>query len=178
MALSHKLQTFVDVYDGDTNKAADIAGISRQYGRLLMVSLDSASARPLAREVQLAISQRRSTEMRDKILSRQQRQEFWTKIANGDPIQVGTETNKETGETTPIMAIPSVSDRLRASELLGKSELDFADKSGDNQTAIVVQINPPADASIDKDRTVEPGGGDQPPLLEQKQGLNGAQTGD
>ncbi|MHC4335721.1 MAG: hypothetical protein ACYSUV_18515, partial [Planctomycetota bacterium] len=32
--------------------------------------------------------------------------------------------------------------------------------------------------SIDKDAAVEPGGDDQPPLLEQKQGSNSAQTGD
>ncbi len=37
MALNTKLQAFVDVYDGDANKAADKAGISQQYGRRLVM---------------------------------------------------------------------------------------------------------------------------------------------
>ncbi|KKL09114.1 hypothetical protein LCGC14_2569120, partial [marine sediment metagenome] len=38
MALNTKLQTFVNVFDGDANKAADIAGITQQYGRRLVMS--------------------------------------------------------------------------------------------------------------------------------------------
>ena len=107
MALNHKLQTFVDVWAGKVHEAAQIAGISEQYGRLLMVSLDSPSARPLAREVQNAIRQRESTRIAPDVMNRLDRQRFWTD-------QVKKESN-------------TLSDRLRASELLGKSEADFID---------------------------------------------------
>ena len=110
MALNHKLQTFVDVYDGDANKAADIAGISQQYGRALMMSLNSPYSKPKAREVQEAIRQRKTTLPGDivgEIANRAQRQAFWTEVYQDEKVQW--------------------SDRLRASELLGKSEADFID---------------------------------------------------
>lgn len=107
MALNHKLQAFVDVYAGDTHKAADIAGITQQYGRLLMVNANSPSCRPIALEVQNAIRQRQSTSLAPEIANRQRRQRFWTLSMDDGAL--------------------SMSDRLRASELLGKSEADFVD---------------------------------------------------
>ena len=114
MALNHKLQTFVDVYDGDANKAADIAGISQQYGRALMMSLASPFSKPKAKEVQLAIRQRdepaettRTTVIHREIDSRLDRQEFWTSVRK-DKKQ-------------------KMSDRLQASLLMGKSQADFID---------------------------------------------------
>ncbi len=107
MALNHQLQAFVDVYNGSANEAAKIAGITEQYGRLLMVSLNSPSARPIAREVQEAIRQRQSTRLAPQIANRERRQRFWTESMDNGAL--------------------SMSDRLRASELLGKSEADFVD---------------------------------------------------
>ncbi len=107
MALNHQLQAFVDVYNGSANEAAKIAGITEQYGRLLMVSLNSPSARPIAKEVQEAIRQRQSTSLAPDIANRQRRQRFWTKSMDDGAL--------------------CMSDRLRASELLGKSEADFVD---------------------------------------------------
>ena len=116
MALNHKLQTFVDVYDGDANKAADIAGISQQYGRRLVMSTLAAGSTPKSKEVQLAIQSRNDNATRiatdatvvvGKVASRLDRQRFWTKMMTDED-----EIN---------------SDRLRASELLGKSEADFID---------------------------------------------------
>ena len=113
MALNHKLQTFVDVYDGDANKAADIAGISQQYGRALMMSLASPFSKPKAKEVQLAIRQRDTTTdnkispIAREIDSRADRQEFWTSV------------RKDVKQ--------KMSDRLQASLLMGKSQADFID---------------------------------------------------
>ncbi len=107
MALNTKLQTFVDVFDGDANKAADIAGISQQYGRRLVMSTLAAGTTPKSIEVQEAIRQRRATQLAPDIANRQRRQRFWTE-------------SMDDGEL-------SMSDRLRASELLGKSEADFVD---------------------------------------------------
>ena len=111
MALNTKLQTFVDVFDGDANKAADIAGISQQYGRLLMVSINSPSIRPKAIEVQEAIRQRQSTAdlvIKGEIASREERQQFWTKNMRNESV--------------------SLAERRKNSELLGKSELDFGER--------------------------------------------------
>jgi hypothetical protein len=60
--------------------------------------------------------------------------------------------------------------KLAALEKLGQV-IGLFDKEGDQQTAIVVQINTPTTVgSIDKDRTVGPDRDNQPPLLEQKRG--------
>ena len=120
MALNTKLQTFVDVYDGDANKAADIAGISQQYGRRLVMSTLAAGTTPKSTEVQEAIQDRNdkidvdnghathATVVEGEIDSRHDRQVFWTKTRRNEALPIG--------------------DRLRASELLGKSELDFGER--------------------------------------------------
>jgi len=107
MALNTKLQTFVNVFDGDANKAADIAGITQQYGRRLVMSQTAAGIQPKCLEVQEEIKQRRATELAPDIANRQRRQRFWTKSMDDGAL--------------------SMADRLRASELLGKSEADFVD---------------------------------------------------
>ena len=126
MALNTKLQTFVDVFDGDANKAADIAGISQQYGRALMMSLESPFSKPKAAEVQLAIRQRETTDsmvIKGEIANRHERQRFWTQIVRGEltDIIVGLDGKTVIGREATLIA------RMRASELLGKSEADFVD---------------------------------------------------
>jgi phage terminase small subunit len=94
-----KRQRFIDCYAGNIKEAADKAEISYGYARNLMTKSDILEA----------IRNRQETEVRPKdIADRQERQAFWTKTMNDDE--------------------QSMSDRLRASELLGKSEADFTDK--------------------------------------------------
>ena len=114
MALNHKLQTFVDVYDGDANKAADIAGISQQYGRRLVMNSVAAGIQPKCLEVQEAIRKRNSceiatqaTEVRSKIADRRERQEFWSKNMRDESLEMR--------------------ERRENSALRGKSEADFID---------------------------------------------------
>ncbi len=96
--LTAKQQKFVDSYDGDLKEAAEKAGLSYGYCRRLVTKS----------HILQAIRERQETEIRPKLIAkRQQRQEFWTQIMN---------------DTTANMK-----DRLRASELLGRSEADFTE---------------------------------------------------
>lgn len=97
--LTHKQQRFVDCYDGDIRGTAKRAKISYQYGRLLSTKFN----------ILQAIRNRLNTEVRPKAIStRQARQEFWSEIMNNNCLLTR--------------------DRLKASELLGKSECDFPNK--------------------------------------------------
>ena len=89
---------FIDCYSGNIKEAAALAGLSYDYARRLVTKS----------HIREAIRNRQDTEVRrHRIATRQQRQQFLTKTMNDDSLNTG--------------------DRLRASELLGKSEADFID---------------------------------------------------
>ena len=93
-----KQQRFIDCYVGDIKEAAEKAGLSYDYARRLVTKS----------HILEAIRNRQDTEVRPKeIANRQRRQEFWTQIMDD---------KKE-----------DTRDRLKASELLGKSEADFTE---------------------------------------------------
>lgn len=131
MALTAKQQLFADVHNGNTTEAAKIAGLSRGYASRLMMDVAKSSTEPSALAVQDAIKARNVDN--PKIMTRERRQELWT---------IWTE-----GEEKPT------SEQLKASELLGKSELDFTEKGVDAATAIVVQIVAPA--AIEAPKAIE-----------------------
>lgn len=96
---SEKQIKFLNVYDGTNLKeAAAIAGLSYGYARILITKPN----------ILQAIQERSSKENSSLIATRQRRQEFWT------------ETMEDQGK--------DMKDRLRASELLGKSEADFVER--------------------------------------------------
>ncbi|MBN1125269.1 MAG: hypothetical protein JXA82_09690 [Sedimentisphaerales bacterium] len=91
-------QRFVDCFDGDIKAAAQKADLSYDYCRRLVTKS----------HILEAIQTRQETEIRPcDIAGRQERQSFWSQIMR-DP-----------GE--------DIKNRLRASELLGRSEADFTD---------------------------------------------------
>ena len=92
-------QKFIDSYKGNIEEAAKAAGYTYGYARKMMVTNSNMVS---------AIRNRGVTENAPLVASRQERQRFWT-----DTMQ------DVEGE---------MKDRLRASELLGKSEADFTDK--------------------------------------------------
>jgi hypothetical protein len=93
-----KQQRLIDCYAGDIKEAAKKAKISYGYARRLVTKGN----------ILAAIQNRQETEVRPKtIADRQERQAFWTKIMRN--------THQET------------KDRLKASELLGRSEADFTE---------------------------------------------------
>jgi len=93
-------QKFIAAYNGNATEAARIAGYKnpRRSGSRLLTKVDIVQA----------IQQRNTKQVAPLIATRAQRQEFWTKTM--------MDTNQE------------IKDRLKASELLGRSEADFTDK--------------------------------------------------
>jgi phage terminase small subunit len=95
-------QRFVDAYAGNAAEAARAAGYSkrtaRQQGHRLLTNAD----------VLAAIKNREKSKSEQAIASRAQRQEFWTATMRDSYEEIGA--------------------RLKASELLGKSEADFTEK--------------------------------------------------
>ena len=98
--MTPKQQAFVDAYKGNATEAATLAGYKspKAEGCRLMKN-------PL---VVQAILAREKTEKRPYIASRLDRQKFWTDVMKD--------------EDAPLR------ERLKAAELLGKSEADFTDK--------------------------------------------------
>lgn len=102
--LTPKQRKFVEAYTGNGTEAARIAGYSGDDNTLGVTAHDLLRNPKIAR----AIEQRQSKELKPLIASRQERQEFWTAVMKDE--------------------LTEMRDRLRASELLGKSETDFTDK--------------------------------------------------
>ena len=95
--LSIKEQRFIDFYDGNATDAARKAGYKNP---------EISGKKNIRKDTILkAIKKREEKKKRPKIATREQRQEFWTKVMN-DPDE-------------------DMKNRLRAAELLGKSEADF-----------------------------------------------------
>lgn len=94
-----KQQRFVDSYDGDIRRSAKAAGLSYGYCKQLMCL-------PKHAHIQKLIANRKITTSNQLIKTREQRKEFWSKLMD--------KAKKD-------------SDKLKASELLGRSEADFID---------------------------------------------------
>lgn len=148
--LNQKHRTFVDVYDGDDVKSMQLAGFqgATQYLKVLAKTLLDD---PL---IQAAIRDRdkyRSTQA-GNIATREERQMLWSEIMrNKDPHKL-EERDPVTNMPVPPSNIP-MQYRLKASELLGKSEADFVDKlqvEGNlTITDIIQKSYLPDDASIE-----------------------------
>jgi hypothetical protein len=95
---SAKQTAFINAYNGNIEEAADIAGLSYGHARNLMTKPDIIQQ----------IRDRAVEQQAPLIATRQQRQQFWTEVM------------QDTGE--------EMRNRLRAAELLGKSEADFTEK--------------------------------------------------
>ena len=101
--VSPQQKKFVQAYMGNATEAAIKAGYSektaRSKGSQLLTKID----------IKKAIEQRETKQTNKLIATREQRQEFWTKIMYDDQADM--------------------KDRLKSSELLGKSQADFTDKT-------------------------------------------------
>ena len=118
--LTVRQQRFVDYYDGNATQAAEKAGYSHagtQGQRLLHNVAIINSLRE--REVH-----RRSKQ----IMSRRERQTFWSKVARGEEV-VKVVTGMDAEGFPQVEEVPwKPQERLKASELLARSEADFTDK--------------------------------------------------
>lgn len=114
MALNHRQQKFADLYEGNATEAARRAGYEGSDQ-----TLATTGSRLLrVAEVRAAIDARLLGENARRIASRAERQTFWTEVMLDESIDMAA--------------------RLKAAELLGKSEADFIEKV---QTEGVVSIN-------------------------------------
>lgn len=112
--LTAKQRCFVEVYAGNATEAAIAAG----YSPKTAYSIGQNNLKKV--EIQKAIQARETERMGKAIATREQRQQFWTEVMES--------------EEQPMR------DRLKASELLGKSEGDFLDRV---EAAIQPPIQPP-----------------------------------
>lgn len=111
LKLTAKQRLFVEIYDGNATKSAIKAGYSERTADRIGPELLS---KPHVAE---AIRVRMRSSMIGIIADREQRQAFWTRTM--------------LDEKAPLR------DRLRASELLGKSEGDFLERREEATTTVV-----------------------------------------
>jgi phage terminase small subunit len=100
--LTYKQKKFIEIYAGNATKAAIAAGYSPKTA--YAIGVENLKKPQILKEIQA----RNGEESMGKIANRQERQAFWTKVMND--------------------LVADLSIRLRASELLGKSEADFTEK--------------------------------------------------
>ena len=100
--LTAKQQRFVSAYDGNATRAAIEAGYSERWAASNIDKLLKNT------EIQAAIQNREKDRTSSLIATREERQQFWTAIMRDEETEL--------------------KDRLRASELLAKSEADFLER--------------------------------------------------
>lgn len=104
MPLTPKQIAFIEAYEGNGTDAARKAGYKGDDKVL------ATQAIRLLRNVEIkkAVQQRQEKRLNPLIATREQRQRFWTEVMRDDS--------------------KSMKDRLKASELLGKSNCDFVER--------------------------------------------------
>lgn len=167
--LTTKQQRFVDYYDGNGLQAAEKAGYSHpgvEANRLLKNA-----------NVASAIRERESRRRQDMIWTREQRQEFWTNVASGAETQVVVTGFNLDGSMATENVPPKMTDRLKASEMLARSEGDFIDKvalggidkDGDIKSMELIFVSPkPRVEDRPKPKLVSAGGSSVAPLTPPK----------
>jgi phage terminase small subunit len=132
-ALSERERRFVDAYmgkaAGNATKAAELAGYSqktcRQQGARLLTKVS----------IQAAIKQRAESDPLAR--SREERQQFWRDVMAG----------------TGKFAKTAMKDRLKASELLGKTQGDFVQRIEIGNSAPLFTLPAGVRVSVSRDDT-------------------------
>lgn len=107
--ITPKQKRVIDCFDGDYINTAKNAKVTHAYVRRLCTDIKYSHIREAIQKR----NRKKSSEIGRKIASREERQAFWTRVLLAE---------ERDGEDPPKM-----SDRLKASELLGRSEADFTD---------------------------------------------------
>jgi phage terminase small subunit len=129
MGLTEKQRRFVEAYDGNATEAARLAGYEGDDATLAQVGYENLR-KP---EIVQAIRAYGDAEREARIATKIQRQKFWTEMMADKRMD------------------PSA--RLRASELLGKSERDFVERvehSGPDGKAIPLNVSQLTDEELHK----------------------------
>ena len=117
MILRGKQQAFVDCYNGNATEAAIAAGYSAKTARVKGCQLLTKI------NIQYANKSREDKPRALRIATREERQAFWTNVMNGNVKDIAFEKG------TKIDIDVKMTDRLKAAELLGRSEADFTDNT-------------------------------------------------
>ena len=118
--LTVKQQRFVDFYDGNATDAARKAGYKGNALTLGQVGKENLEKPHIKKAIQARETKRSASNIAD----REERQQFWTESMRDGEIDI--------------------KDKLKASELLGRSEADFTDnvhhKGAGNLMTVVVAV--------------------------------------
>jgi len=119
--LTTKQQRFVDFYDGNATDAARKAGY--KGNTLTLGQVGDQNLKKI--NIVHALRKREDKRNNPHIATREERQAFWTRVLRGEELSsviIGA------GKAQRVeMCGPKMPDRLKASELLGRSEADFID---------------------------------------------------
>lgn len=122
MARTVKQQRFIDLYDGNATVAAEKAGYAHpgSQGERLLRNVDIATA----------IKDREKARENKVIADREERQAFWSEVFRGEIVEKVPVIKTVDGDREYVIeeVPPKMTDRLKASELLGRSEADFVDR--------------------------------------------------
>jgi hypothetical protein len=134
--LTHKQRRFVEAYTGNATEAARAAGYKGNDVTLAAVGSENLR-KPL---IAAAIAAREKPKTASLMLRRTGRQAFWASVADDPKAEM--------------------KDRLRASELLGRSEADFTEKV-QHQGGVVINVVDPYALPVEEKPKVAAPRGDQ-----------------
>lgn len=125
LKLSKQHRLFIEAYDGDEVYAMRCAGYEGADLYLKQKALELLST-PLVKEA-LAERGRYDASLNSLKASREERQIYWTQLMRNQDPHIKPEVG-ENGKTIPPPANIPYSIRIKATELLGRSEQDFVEK--------------------------------------------------
>lgn len=102
--LTVKQKKFIEAYEGNATEAARIAGYKGNDATLAQVGYENM----MNPEINSRVMKRQDLEIQRIVMNRLDRQILWTELARSSSVEV--------------------KDRLKATELLGRSEGDFTEK--------------------------------------------------
>ena len=119
---TEKQLKFIEAYEGNATQAARLAGYKGDDNAM------GVQGNQLLRNPKIAaeIRKRQQERLKPLIATREERQRFWTEVM----------TAMKNGNPTFV----EMKDRLKASELLGKSEKDFTEKIEHSGTLSIVDL--------------------------------------
>lgn len=126
-----RIERFIELYNGNGAETAIAAGYAPKSARVTACRLlrdpeviERLKNRPVSKE------------RKEGIANREERQAFWTKIIRGKMYTNYIENGKRKKKYA------TMKERLKASELLGRSEADFTDNIGlkDKPTVIIKDL--------------------------------------
>ena len=126
--LQEKQKKFINFWNGNKDNTAKLAGYKAFHCAGLRAMKNAT--------ICSCIEFQRRNEEKPEILNRQERQKFWSDVMTGEIKEKSVDKNGNVVEHPQKMQ-----DRLKASDLLGKSEGDFILRVKDESAFFVIKVN-------------------------------------